>query len=106
TEDAKAIAQTDGYQRENLSNKQFGDIPSRIPLKAGFSKTGKDSRLKTKGKDTILYGRDMIDITGLEQIVDDSQTNSIAALIEPNQTNMFNDEMNIAQSVGKIYKTN
>src|SRR5699024_7886730 len=82
TEDAKTIAQTDGYQRESLSNEQFGDIPSRIPLKAGFSKTGKDSRLKTKGKDTILYGRDTIDISGLEQLVDDSQTNSIAAMID------------------------
>src|SRR5699024_3942405 len=104
TEDAKTIAQTDGYQRESLSNEQFGDIPSRIPLKAGFSKTGKHSRLKTKGKDTNLYGRDTTDISGLEQLVDDSQTNSIAAMLYLLQKNMLNDEMNMAQTADKIYK--
>src|SRR5699024_2966512 len=104
TEDAKTIAQTDGYKRENLSNEQFGDIPSRIPLKAGFSKSGKDSRLKTKGKNTILYGRDTSDISGLEPLVDDSQTNSIAEMIDLLQKNMLNNEINMAQTADKIYK--
>src|SRR5699024_8316693 len=57
-----------------------------------------------KGKDTILYGRDTIDISGLEQLVDDSQPNSIAAMVDLLQKNMLNDEMNMAQTADKIYK--
>lgn len=104
TEEAKTIANTEGYWRENLSHQQFGTLPARIPLKSGFAKTGKESRLKVKGKNTILYGRDAIDISGLEQLADESQTNAIAVMIEYFQKEILDEKVTLSQAADKIYK--
>lgn len=104
TEEAKTIANTEGYRRENPSHQQFGNLPSRTPLKSGFAKTGKESRLKVKGKNTILYGRDAIDISGLEQLTDESQTNAIAVMMEYFQKEILNERVTLSQATDKIYE--
>lgn len=103
TKTAKNIASTAGYQREKLTDSQFGEIPSRIPLKSSFSKKGKDARLKSQGQHAILYGREAIDISALEQLVDDSQANCIAMMIDFYQKELLNKEMTLVQAVEGIY---
>ncbi|SDX98331.1 Predicted ATPase of the ABC class [Evansella caseinilytica] len=100
---AKTIASTAGYQRESVSTSQFGDISSRIPLQTSFSRTGKENRIKSKGRHTILYGREMIDISGLEQLIDDSQTNCIAVMIDFFKKEIVNDKWTISQAADRIY---
>ncbi|MDN6640057.1 MAG: ABC-ATPase domain-containing protein [Tetragenococcus sp.] len=104
TDEAKTIANTAGYQREDRSHRHFGDVPARVPLRNGFSKSGKEGRLKPQGKRAILYGRDPIDISGLEQLVDDSQTNCIAMMIDFFQKEVLNEKITVAQAADQIYE--
>lgn len=82
TTEAKDIAQSAGYERIDQSHADFGSIPSRVPLKSSFNKKGKDDRFKAKGLHTMTYGKVPIQISGLEQLVDDSQTNSLAMMLD------------------------
>ncbi|GAA5422396.1 ABC-ATPase domain-containing protein [Tetragenococcus halophilus] len=103
TKTAKDIANSAGYQREKLTDSQFGETPVRIPLKSSFSKKGKDARLKSQGQHAILYGREPIDISGLEQLVDDSQANCIAMMIDFFQKELLNEQVTLTQAVDQVY---
>lgn len=103
TDKAKKIALSAGYQREKISHDQFGDIPARIPLKSSFNKKGKDARLKVKGQHRILYGKEPIDITGLEQLVDPSQTECLAMMIDYYQQHLLNEQDTLNQAADKLY---
>lgn len=103
TKKAKDIAQSSGYERENISHEQFGELPARIPLKASFSKRGKDARFKVKGQFHILYGKESIDITGLEQLVDTSQTECLAMIIDYYQQHLLNEQDTINQAADQLY---
>jgi hypothetical protein len=103
TKKAKDIAQSSGYERENISHEQFGELPARIPLKASFSKRGKDARFKVKGQFHILYGKESIDITGLEQLVDTSQTECLAMMIDYYQQHLLNEQDTINQAADQLY---
>ena len=104
TDRAKAIASTDGYKREFLSDNVFGKVTHRVPLKKGFSLSGKEDRLKAKGKYTILYGWNNIDISGLEQLVDESQTNCIAVMIGFLKNKVIDEKKTIEQSLDQMYR--
>ncbi|MCD9066718.1 ABC-ATPase domain-containing protein [Staphylococcus pasteuri] len=104
TKEAKEIAQTAGYEREDTSHKTFGEIPSRIPLKNSFNKKGKDSRLKAKGQHAVMYGKETIDINGLEQLVDDSQTNTLAMMIDYIQQHELGNDKTINDIVDDVYQ--
>ena len=104
TDRAKEIASTDGYKREFLSDNVFGKVKHRVPLKKGFSLSGKEDRLKAKGKYTILYGWNNIDISGLEQLVDESQTNCIAVMIGFLKNKVIDEKKTIEQSLDQMYR--
>jgi len=103
TQEAKDIAQSEGYERENISQDEFGDLPARIPLKSSFNKKGKDARFKAKGQEQILYGKESIDITGLEQLVDMSQTECLAMMIDYYQQHLLNEQDTLKQAADKLY---
>ncbi|KKK34663.1 ABC transporter ATPase [Salinicoccus sediminis] len=100
---AKEIADTDVHRKENMSDSIFGDITPRIPLKSGFRKSGKDARLKAKGRTVIMYGREPIEIAGLEQLVDDSQTNCISVMIDYLKNEVLDDRLTLSQAADRIY---
>ena len=104
TDRAKEIASTDGYKREFLADNVFGKVTHRVPLKTGFSLSGKEERLKAKGKYTILYGWNNIDISGLEQLVDESQTNCIAVMIGFLKNKVIDEKKTIEQSLDQMYR--
>ena len=104
TDRAKEIASTDGYKREFLSDNVFGKVTHRVPLKTGFSLSGKEDRLKAKGKYTILYGWNNIDISGLEQLVDESQTNCIAVMIRFLKNKVIDEKKTIEQALEQMYR--
>ena len=104
TDRAKEIASTDGYKREFLSDNVFGKVTHRVPLKKGFSLSGKEDRLKAKGKYTILYGWNNIDLSGLEQLVDESQTNCIAVMIGFLKNKVIDEKKTIEQSLDQMYR--
>ena len=104
TEKAKNIAKNDGNRREFYSNESFKGITQRIPLKRSFSLSGKEDRLKAKGKYSIFYGKEMIDISGLEQLVDDSQTNGIAVMMDYFRKKVLDEKLTLSEAADKIYE--
>ena len=104
TEKAKEIAKLDENKREFSSNDKFKGVTQRIPLKKSFSQSGKLDKIKAKGKYSILYGKELIDISGLEQLVDDSQTNCIAVMIDYFRNKVLDEKLTLSQVADRIYE--
>ena len=104
TEKAKEIAKLDENKREFSSNDKFQGVTQRIPLKKSFSQSGKLDKTKAKGKYSILYGKESIDILGLEQLVDDSQTNCIAVMIDYFKNKVLDEKLTLSQAADRIYE--
>ena len=104
TEKAKEIAKLDENKREFSSNDKFQGVTQRIPLKKSFSQSGKLDKTKAKGKYNILYGKELIDISGLEQLVDDSQTNCIAVMIDYFKNKVLDEKLTLSQAADRIYE--
>ena len=104
TEKAKEIAKLDENKREFSSNDKFQGITQRIPLKKSFLQSGKLDKTKAKGKYSILYGKELIDISGLEQLVDDSQTNCIAVMIDYFKNKVLDEKLTLSQAADRIYE--
>lgn len=101
---AKQIAAENGYQRELPPDRTFGNVTPRIPLKTSFSLSGRENRLKPKGKYTIMYGRQIIDISALEQLADDSQTNALAVMIDFARKRILDDRLTLSQATDRLYE--
>lgn len=104
TDEAKAIAQSDGYQCDTQADTPFGEIPSRVPLVTSFSKKGKDDRLKAKGLHTVMYGKEAIDLSGLEQLVDDSQTNALPVMINYFRHQLIDHHLSLIEATNQMYE--
>lgn len=104
TKKAKEIAKSDENKREFSSNDKFQGVTQRIPLKKSFSQSGKLDKTKAKGKYSILYGKELTDISGLEQLVDDSQTNCIAVMIDYFKNKVLDEKLTLSQATDRIYE--
>ncbi|WP_436861749.1 ABC-ATPase domain-containing protein [Staphylococcus caeli] len=103
TENAKSIVRADASQSNMKTNQTFGALPARVPLKSSFAKKGKDARFKVKGQFSILYGKELIDISGLEQLVDRSQTQCLAEMLDYYQQNLLNEHDTLFEATNKLY---
>jgi predicted ABC-class ATPase len=83
TEEARSIAEKYKAERKSEGGDRFGKITRRIPLAGSFdpSKGRKTVKISPKGLKTILFGVHPIDLAGIEQIVDTSQTRAIGEAI-------------------------
>lgn len=103
TDRAKAIAESVNF---NTSSGSFNiDKNPRILLGSSFPKTHKGIKVKAKGLHTIVYNKTGLDLKYLEQLVDSSQTNCIAVMIEYIAKNFSSNELSISDIVKRIYKT-
>src|SRR5699024_6656207 len=62
TTKAHDIAKNTGVQKPYHHSEHFGTITQRTPLTASFNSKGKDGRFKVKGRTTILYNKEPIDL--------------------------------------------
>ncbi len=83
TEKAKEIARKYSSERRREGGESFGDIRERIPIRESFdpSKGKRDVKIGAKGVHTIQFGYQIIDLSSVEQIVDNSQTRAIGDAI-------------------------
>ena len=83
TDEARSIAEKYKAERKSEGGDHFGKITQRIPLAGSFdpSKGRKAVKISPKGLKTILFGVHPIDLGGVEQIVDTSQTRAIGEAI-------------------------
>ncbi|QQK80178.1 ABC-ATPase domain-containing protein [Salicibibacter cibi] len=76
---AKEIAKEARSQRITHEAAPFTVESTRYPLEKSFdARRGKKEKVDARGKHTILYGRETIDLSAVEQCIDPSQTRAIA----------------------------
>ena len=80
TEQARALARKYRTERTPEGGKTFGQLVKRAPLAKSLdpSKGRKDVNIKCPSITSIAFGNTIIDLAGLEQLVDISQTRAIA----------------------------
>jgi predicted ABC-class ATPase len=79
TERAKEIARKYRAERRHEGGDRFGRITPRVPLSGSLdpSKGKREVKIGARGVKTILFGTHAIDLSAVEQLVDQSQLNSI-----------------------------
>ncbi len=106
TAKAKAIALQYANERNTQGGTKFGTITSRIPLGASIdpSRGKRESKITTRGIDTITFGTEEIDLSAVEQLVDAGQLKAIAlALIYIKQINTT-QQLTISEILTKIHQ--
>jgi len=83
TDRARGIAEKYRKERTPEGGERFGSITARLPLRESFdpSRGKRDVKVSSKGLLSILFGREMIDLSAVEQLVSVSQTRAIADAI-------------------------
>ncbi len=79
---ARDIAREYRNQRMEEGGKEFGPLSSRVPLKKGLDPTkGRKTKISSRGLHTIEFGRQRIELSLVEQLVDESQTRAIGDIL-------------------------
>lgn len=82
TEKAKEISRKYKKERKDEGGKKFGEITERIPVRESLNPfRGERIKIKSQGKEKILFGKEEIDLSSIEQIVDKGQVKGIADAI-------------------------
>lgn len=83
TEEARDIAKRYPTNRARESQPCEGWRLRRIPLPGSFdpSRGKRDVKIEARAVDQIIYGRETVDMRGIEQIVDASQARAIGAAV-------------------------
>lgn len=83
TADAKTIAADLRTLRQRETPSPMSKVSSRVPVADSFdpSRGRREVKIDAKARDLILFGSDPIDLRGLEQLVDISQTRAIGYAI-------------------------
>lgn len=80
---AQEIIQKHVTKRLEEGGSRFGPVAGRTPKAQSFdaSRGRRDVKIDVKGLHTLIYGTTTIDLSGLEQLVDTSQTRAIGDII-------------------------
>ena len=106
TAKAKAIARQYATERNAEGGTNFGTINHRIPLGKSIdpSRGKRESKISTRGLDTITFGTSEIDLSAVEQLVDPGQLKAIAlALIYAKKT-YTTQQLTIPEILTKIHQ--
>lgn len=96
---AKDIAKREGmYGTEEETN--FGEITPRIPLVKGWDR---EAKVKTRSISLISYGKIDIDLSGLEQLVSEEQTQCIGMMLQFASEHLFKEDRTIEQVAEALY---
>lgn len=82
TEKAKEVARRYTSRRKDEGGELFGPITPRAPLPESFSEalSGRQ-KVEAKGPRAVAFGKTVIDLSYVEQLVDESQTRCIGLMI-------------------------
>jgi len=104
TEEAKAIAERDPDSSRGEEHAAFGDITPRRVLKTSFPRDRKGIKIKTKGVKILLYNRLAIELYGIEQLMDYSQTNAIGEIIRILAQGRYDEKQTISEILDDIHQ--
>jgi len=106
TKKAKEIASAFKNLRKKEGGKEFGSITKRIPLRKSFNpQKGKKVKIDAKGLHNIMFGRSIIDLSAVEQLVHSSQTSAIGfAIYYALRKQYIDDNSSMFEIVKKVEK--
>ncbi|PTX63313.1 putative ABC-class ATPase [Melghirimyces profundicolus] len=82
TREAKEVARIQTNDRSREGGEEFGEVTPRKVLGKGFDpRKGKKEKVDAKGLRSIQFGSTVVDLSGVEQLVDVSQTRAIAEMM-------------------------
>jgi predicted ABC-class ATPase len=105
TDQAKQVASAVGSRRRPEGGEHFGEITSRIvaPDSLDASRGGRH-KAEAKGLRTILYGKQTIDLSLVEQLVDPSQTRAIALMLPVLAEQFFDGKTTLRGALDRLYE--
>jgi predicted ABC-class ATPase len=104
TREAREIARRQPSGRAVETSRALTTPTPRIPLSRSFdpSRGRRDVKIDVKALDLILYGRERIDLRGVEQIVDMSQTQAIGHAIHLAAGRFMDGDATLGQVVDRV----
>ncbi|MBD1913325.1 MULTISPECIES: ABC-ATPase domain-containing protein [unclassified Leptolyngbya] len=106
TEQARAIAAEYTIHRTMEGGDRFGSLPSRIPVP--LTQNWDDSRppkLKVHEVDELVIGRESIDLSALDQLVDGGQLRAMGAAIALLRQDYFDGQQTLIEAIDQLLNT-
>ncbi|EZH67315.1 ABC transporter ATPase [Bacillaceae bacterium JMAK1] len=99
TEKAKEIVNQEQSERKRTTTNTLGQMDaSRIIDSRSFdARRGKREKVQAKGLYTIIYGKEDIDLSSVEQLIDPSQTRAIAQALHYLASNYMNSQRTLSE---------
>lgn len=108
TEKAKSLqrgAIIERVKEKRLNNELKLDINTNRVLKRGFIPAGdRGIKVKTRDLDSISINKDEIDVSYIEQLVDNSQLNLIGSMVKYASENIADNKLTIKEIIDKLYE--
>jgi len=104
TAEAKAIAARQPEGRKWEGGDAFGPLAPRAPVPESIdpSKGRRRVRVRARGVDAIEFGRERIDLSAVEQLVDEGQTRAIAEALVHAWDHYVDGERTVAEVVDRV----
>ena len=101
---ARKIAAQLQTQRRIERPEPFDTVTRRIPLPESFdpSRGKRDVKIDAKGMETLLFGRETVDLRFVEQVVDPSQTRAIGYAIYLAARRLMNNARTLAEILNEL----
>jgi len=100
---ARELAGRFKEKRKMEGGEGLGPLTGRCPLPQSFDASrGKRERVIAKGLHTIVYGRTTVDLSYLEQLVDESQTRAIGEAIHYAASKLMNGQTTLKEVIDNI----
>jgi predicted ABC-class ATPase len=105
TEQAKQVAQDHPTSRQVEFEGHFTDLRSRIPLARGVrAQRGRRVKIRARGEEAISFGCEQIDLSAVEQIVEQSQVRACGWIIHQAAQRLFDGKRTLPQLLDLIEK--
>lgn len=101
---AKEIAAARHDRRKPEGGERFGLLRSRAPLAEGINpRRGARAKVAARGLRTIMFGKQTVDLSLVEQLVDRSQTRAIGDLVwYGHRQGYFNGEASLSEVLDRL----
>ncbi|EEG76968.1 ABC-ATPase domain-containing protein [Dethiobacter alkaliphilus] len=104
TDQAQKVAAQIPCRRNAEGGSDFGEVTARIPAKHSFQpRRGNKEKVEAKGLHTILYGTARSELAFVEQLVDASQTRSIARALKTLAERLADDQTPLSTLLDNLY---
>jgi predicted ABC-class ATPase len=103
TDQARQVAQDHPTARQVELAGQFGDLRSRVPLARSVqARRGRRVKIKARGEEAISFGSEQIDLSAVEQIVEQSQVRACGWIIHQAAERLFDGKRTLPKILDLI----